>query len=116
MNSFVKPGDTVTLTAAADIDSGDVVQVGQIVGIAANDALNGEPVEVIRRGVFRNQPKETGTAYTEGVLIHWNGTAFSAAALASGDVVVGFAAAAAGSADTVGDIILDGAAREDDAG
>jgi predicted RecA/RadA family phage recombinase len=113
MNSFVKPGDTITLPAPADVDSGEVVQVGQIVGIAANEAASGEPVEVVRRGVFRDQPKEAGTAYVAGDLIHWNGTAFSAAAAAAGDVIVGFAAAAAASGDTVGDILLDGAARAD---
>lgn len=114
MRNFKQPGDIVTLTAPSNVTAGDVVQVGQIVGIVVNDALSGEEMEVQRVGLFEGLIKEAGTAYTEGALIHWNGTAFSAAALSAGDLVVGYAAAAATAGAVVGDVILTGHARADE--
>ncbi len=114
MRNFKQPGLIVTLTAPSAVVAGQVIQVGQIVGIVVNDAASGAEMEVQRMGLFEGLAKETGTAWTEGALIHWNGTAFSAAALATGDLVVGYAAAAAASGATVGDVILTGHARADE--
>ncbi|GEM_PF-1836793 len=52
MNNYVAKGDTVTLTAPAALDSGDVFQVGTIIAVAVADAESGAEVEGKRTGVF----------------------------------------------------------------
>ncbi len=51
--NFIQPGFCLSIPALADIDSGDVVIVGSIVGVAAGDADTGETVDVITTGVYR---------------------------------------------------------------
>lgn len=50
--NYVQPGKVITLTAPADVSSGDIVNVGKIVGIATHAAESGEPVEVATEGVW----------------------------------------------------------------
>ncbi len=51
MKTFTQPGETISLTAPADVTAGNPVQVGQIFGLAVHDALTGAAVEVKRTGV-----------------------------------------------------------------
>ena len=53
MRNYIQPGNTLTLTAPAEIASGAVVIVGSIIGVANGDAENGAPVDVDTVGVFR---------------------------------------------------------------
>ena len=52
MKNFIQDGETITVTAPADVASGAVVIVGSIVGIAAFTALSGAEVEVQTEGIF----------------------------------------------------------------
>lgn len=115
MNNYSNPGIVVELTAPSAVTAGDVVQVGQIVGIVVANAASGDPMQVLRKGVVTGVPKETGTAWTEGQLVYYLSATndFSTAAAVAGDLLVGYAAAAASSGATVGDVILDGTARAD---
>ena len=108
MKNYVQPGETITVTAPADVLSGAGVKVGVLFGVAANDALSAAPVEIATCGVFE-LPKATGSAWTEGAAIYWNGTACTTATTA-GNLLVGVAAVAALSADAVGTVRLNGSA------
>jgi predicted RecA/RadA family phage recombinase len=109
------PGDTVTFTApSGGVVNGSVYQIGNIIGVSATTADEGEEFELITRGVFL-LPKATGTAWTEGLLLHWDDgdSEFNTSAL--GNFPAGCAAAAAASAAAVGLVRLNGIAAADGA-
>ncbi len=51
MKTFIQEGNIITVTAAANIASGDDVLVGSIFGVAAADAVAGDEVEIGTVGV-----------------------------------------------------------------
>ena len=103
MKNFVQPGDTVTLTAPANVKSGEVVVVGSFAGIAAYDALQGAEVEVQLAGVF--ELPATG-AITQGAPVYWTESPGTVAA--SGATLIGAAVAAVGEAGTTCRVRLNG--------
>lgn len=52
MKNYVQAGFVLTIPAPAKVTGGEVVVVGEIVGIAAGDAANGAPCDVAVVGVF----------------------------------------------------------------
>jgi len=70
MKNYIQTGDTLTVTAPAALASGDVVHVGQLVGIAATDAESGADVSILTRGVFE-LPKAAALAISAGDLVYW---------------------------------------------
>ena len=52
MKNFIQAGGVVNVVAGADIDSGDIVQSGGFIGVAASTVLSGETVPVNICGVF----------------------------------------------------------------
>lgn len=108
MKNYIQPGDTVTVVAAADTLSGQGVRAGLLFGVASGDALTGQPVEIVTRGVF-TLPKATGTAWTVGVALYWNGTACTTAA-GTGNLFIGVPLLAQASGDTAGTVRLNGVA------
>jgi predicted RecA/RadA family phage recombinase len=112
MRTFVAPGDTVTVTASrtAAMDQGMLVGTG-IFGITQQPATSGQPVALRRTGLFVGVPKATGQAWTLGNIVYWDNTNFVFTTTASGNTLRGSIAAAAASGDTVGSVLLDGAAR-----
>jgi len=71
MRNYVQRGDTLTLTAPAEIVSGGVVVVGSIIGVANGNAANGAPVDVDMVGVFR-LPKVSALAIAAGDVVYWD--------------------------------------------
>ena len=65
MKNFLQPGKSVPLTMAADVTSGDLVTVGDTVGVVQADALNGEVVETLLEGVV-SVPRDSADTYVEG--------------------------------------------------
>lgn len=108
-SNYIQPGDVIQYTAAADITSGQVVKMGNILGVALVDIPNGATGSVAVRGVFR-VPKVSGAVIKAGESLTWDVSAASgagsfddnAATPATGDVT-GAAAVAfedAGNGDT----------------
>lgn len=108
MKNFVQEGELLPVTAAAAIVAGEVVAVGGLIGVARSKAAIGEQVTVKRRGVFNNMPKTTGTAWAYGDKLYWNSSTNKFTTAASGNALVGLAAAAADSADATGSVLLTG--------
>lgn len=108
MKNFVAVGNTLTITAGADIASGAGVLVGSLFGVAAGDIANGAEGVINLTGIY-DLPKVGSQAWTVGALIYWNGTACTTAA--STNKLIGVAAAAVGSGagETVGRVRLNGA-------
>lgn len=52
MKNYVHNGENITVPAPAATISGDPVLIGSLFGIAAGDALKGEPLDLVTTGVF----------------------------------------------------------------
>ena len=52
MKNFIQKGSVITVTAPVATKSGDLVVVGKLAGVAANDALISTEVEIVTHGVF----------------------------------------------------------------
>ncbi len=101
MKNFIQPGETITVTAPADVASGAVLVVGSIVGIAAYTALSGADVEVQTVGVF-DLTKVTTDVIAQGDKLYWDSSAakLTKTAGTGSKPLVGYALAAAGNGVT----------------
>lgn len=106
MDNYRGPGDTVAVAAPEAADSGEFLVKGALAGVAAADALNGADVVLKRSGVFE-LPKATGTAWVQGDPLYWDASAKNFTKTASSNQRIGVAFAAADSADTTGEVLLD---------
>ena len=106
MKNFIQSGNTITLTAPANVKSGGVVVVGSFAGIAAFDALQGAEVEVALTGVF--ELPAIGPI-TQGQLVYYEpGSGKVAAADSPTTPLLGAAVAAVGEAGTTCRVRLNG--------
>jgi len=110
MKNYIQPGDQMTIPAPANVLSGAMVVAGLLTGVAAHDALSGQPVTIARRGVF-TLPKTSAQAWTVGQLIYvipatGNVTTVNTA----GNIPVGVAADVAANPSATGQVLLFGAA------
>ncbi len=95
--NFVQPGDTITLIAPRNLNSGDGVLVGALFGVALASALAGANIETKTKGVW-NLTKAAG-AVTQGQKLYWDNAAFNVTTTAGGNTIIGVAAQAAASGD-----------------
>lgn len=110
MKNFVQHGDDITITAAADISSGDLVRAGLLVGVAGTDALTGEEVAIKTTGVFE-LPKTSGQAWTVGAAIYMiPASGLCTTATTAGNIFVGVAVAEAANPSPTGIVRLNGSA------
>ena len=108
MKNFVQVGDVISVTAPANVSAGAGVLVGSLFGVAVNTALSGAAVEVATKGVF-DLAKATGAAWTQGARLYWDDTAKNVTTTASTNKLIGVAAQAQASGDTVGRVLLSAA-------
>lgn len=71
---FVQEGETIDYTPAADVDAGDVVLQGDLIGIAKLDIATGTLGALAVTGVF-DIAKIAATAITAGAIAYWDETA-----------------------------------------
>ena len=109
MKTFIQPGNIITVTAAANIASGDGVLVGSIFGVAATDAVAGDEVEIGTVGVYE-LPKLSTAAIAQGDRVAWDDTAKKIALPGVGLYPVGIATESAGNGATTVKVRLDGVA------
>lgn len=87
--NFVQNGDSIEFTAGADLVSGQVVVIGEQVGVCVNDVANGSTGVANMVGVF-NVPKISGAVIAAGESVIWDASAAAfddnAATPATGDV------------------------------
>jgi len=105
MKNFIQSGRTLTVSAPADIKSGDLVVVGSLFGVAYCDAAIGADVEIGTEGVFE-LPKTAEQAWTAGAKIYWSGADKCATTVASGNTLIGHAVAAAANPSAFGQVRL----------
>lgn len=110
MKNFVQEGEQITITAAADVLSGAGVLLGNLFGIATHDASTGDELVLRRRGVVTHA-KTSAQAWTVGARIYWDDGNDVFTTTASGNTLVGCAAAAAANPSSEGTVLLDGTIR-----
>jgi|GEM_PF-6369637 len=52
MKNHVQPGNTNTVPSPDDVQGGEIVTMGELVGVAAGDAATGEDPDLLLAGVF----------------------------------------------------------------
>lgn len=106
---YVQDGHVLDHTAASAISSGDVVAMGNLVGVALADIASGATGSVQIDGVF-TLAKTAGTAWNQGDSLTWDVSAkkfVKGGTAATGDIVgCAVCAKAAASADTAADVLL----------
>ncbi len=97
MKNYIQAGNTVTVTAPANVTSGALVVVGSLVGVTAFDAASGADVEIDTVGVF-SVPKVVTDVIAQGDKLYWDSAAskLTKTAGVGSKPFVGIARAAAG--------------------
>lgn len=103
MKNYISTGDIIEVTAPADVEAGDIVEVGKLVGIAVTDAASGKPVNIKTTGVFTVK-KVSAQAWTVGAPVYVDGG--EATTTASTNTPLGHAVAAAGNPSATGVVRL----------
>jgi predicted RecA/RadA family phage recombinase len=68
MKNYVDTGKTVTVTAPAEVESGDIVEVGALCGVAVNPAESGADVVINTTGIY-TLPKDSSDIKAGDVLV-----------------------------------------------
>lgn len=105
MKNFIHPGRVLPVPAPADVKSGDLVFVGDLFGVAEEDALSGAEVEIVTEGVW-DLPKVSAQAWTVGAKLYWDASAKKATTASSGNKPIGCATAVAANPSDTGHVRL----------
>lgn len=108
MKNYIQNGDSITITAAADVTSGAGVVIGKMFGIATGDALSGAQVTIVRKGVF-NLPKLAAQAWTVGAKVYWNDSLGQCTTVVGTNTLIGCAVQVAADPSDSGIVLVDGA-------
>jgi predicted RecA/RadA family phage recombinase len=103
MKNYIQPGDSITVIAEVKTKSGELVAVGNLYGVATADAEIGEPVTLVRKGVF-DLAKTSAQAWTVGAKIYFDGTACTT--VVSTNLLVGVSVAVAADPSATGLVVL----------
>lgn len=103
--NYIQEGKALNYTpSGADVASGDFLVIGAIGAVAKTDIADGKTGAVHICGVF-SVAKASG-AVTQGAKLYWNSTNSNLTTTASGNTLVGVAAAAAASGDATVPLLL----------
>ncbi len=110
MKNFIQRGDMITVTApTGGVTSGQGVLVGNLFGVAAKTAAEGESVEIATVGVYE-LPKLVSAVIAAGARVAWDDTTKQVVLPGTGMVPIGIATGAAGNGLTTVRVRLDGVA------
>lgn len=108
MRNRIQNGKSLNVLLAADISSGDALQIGDLLGVASVDGLSGETIAFRVMEVF-NLPKTTAQVIAQGDSVNWDASAGAAgevtgAATAAAGDVTGFGTAHEAADGTTSDV------------
>jgi predicted RecA/RadA family phage recombinase len=108
MKNFIQNGHMISVTApAGGVASGQGIVVGNLFGVAAKAAVEGEGVEIATTGVYE-LPKAPATVIGQGARVAWDDAAKQVVLPGAGLYPIGVAVLAAGNGATVVRVRLDG--------
>jgi predicted RecA/RadA family phage recombinase len=99
---YVQKGESIDYTPAADVAAGDVVVIGNIVGVAKLDIPANTLGSLSLTGIYA-VVKDT-TVIGLGTKVYWNAANKKATTTATNNTSIGLAVSASGSAD--GEVLL----------
>ena len=102
---YVQDGEFLDYTPGSAVAAGAVVVLTNRVFVAPKPIAANELGQLSTRGVWR-LPKTTGTAWTAGAILYWDATNSLCTTSASGNQIIGHAAAAATSGAAEGLVLL----------
>jgi predicted RecA/RadA family phage recombinase len=115
MRNFIQAGNTVVVPAPYVLTSGQGAKVGQLFGVATNDAALSADVALDLTGVFE-LTKIGSQAWTVGALVYWDDANKRCTTVATANLLIGVAAAAVagGAGNTTGRVRLNASFRAND--
>jgi predicted RecA/RadA family phage recombinase len=112
MKNFIQRGDMITVTApTGGVTSGLGVLVGNLFGVAATTAGEGESIEIATVGVYE-LPKLVSAVIATGDRVAWDNIAKQIVPPGTGMVPIGIATVAAGNDVATVCVRLDGVATQ----
>ena len=96
---FYQDGKRIDIVQSGDIDSGDIVVIGELIGVQTNQIKKDEKGSVAVSGVFQVVKKSADT-FTAGQKVYWDNTLKQATSTASGNTLMGITVDQAGSSDS----------------
>jgi predicted RecA/RadA family phage recombinase len=98
---YVQEGESIDYTPGANVNAGDVIVQGELIGVAKLDIVSGKLGALAVAGVF-DFAKATGggTAIAIGVNVYWDDTNNVATTTSAGNKLLGKTVRAAADADT----------------
>ncbi len=106
MKNFIQSGQKMTFIAAADVESGEPVVIGDFTGISSGKYATGEEGEMQLTGVYE-LAKEAALAIAHGDVVYWDGSAKEVDKTNTNDAL-GVAFKAAAGADTSVIVLMKG--------
>lgn len=105
--SYLHDGCTVQYTpSGSDVSAGDVIDLGDFVGVAVTDIDDGTQGTLQIKGAFR-VTKKTGESWTQGDPVYYDaGTTSFSSNVSYSEAVAGLCIADAATGDSTGDIVL----------
>ena len=102
MDNFIQEGEVLewTNTTTSDVASGDVVVIGDRIGVAVADIDVDDAGSLCVEGVFELDAL-TAATWDQGDVLYWHQTNLELTNIASANVVAGYAAAAKAALATV---------------
>ena len=113
--NYIADGATVDWVATAAVESGDLVVIGNIVGVALDDIANGATGVVLISGVVK-VPKQASLVVAQGDLLYCNETGGELDKTAASQTLAGTAYAAELAASTTVKVLLNVGAERDTTG
>lgn len=107
MKTYIQHGAILTVTAPAEVASGDGVLIGSLFGVSQIAAASGAEITIVTQGVIE-LAKTAAQEWSVGDKIYWNDTTKKATTAASGNTLIGVAVAAAANPSDVGAVKLTG--------
>jgi predicted RecA/RadA family phage recombinase len=105
--NYVQPGDTITLVAPYQRNTGLGAQVGAIFGVALQTVANAVEGEFATKGVW-TLAKTSAQAWTQGQKIYWDNSNKRCDSDSTVGMLIGVAAAAAANPSSTADVRLNG--------
>lgn len=109
MKNYVQEGDSLTLTAGANLTGGQGLLVGTLFGVVAETVLSGSLYTFAVKGVF-DLPKAASVTPGVGAKVYWDDTAKNVTTTASANSLIGVAVVAAAAGDATVRVRMDGVA------
>lgn len=108
MKGYINDGCVLTMTAPSNLTKDVPLLIGTLFGIPTHTTASGEQAALVIRGKVK-VPKVAAQAWaTIGAKVYWDDTAKNVTTVSTNNFLIGAVAEVAGSADTVGYVLLNG--------